>query len=69
MCTSVQEIRSYCANEILHGYLEKQVKGRSRSFISKLIQVDGGKHDWVTLCVNRYMKSEVIALTRFCTAT
>ena len=69
MCKSVQEIRSYRANEILHCNLEKYVKDRSRSLIFKLIQVYGGMHDWVKLSVYQCMKSEVIELTSFCIAT
>ena len=69
MCKSEQEIRSYLANEILNCDLEKKVKGRSRSLIFKLIQGYGGLHDWVKLCVYQCLKSEVIALTRFCIVT
>ena len=43
------------------------VKGRSRSLIFELIQGYGGMHHWVKYCVNRCMKSEVIALTSFVT--
>ena len=37
----------------------------SRSLIFELIQGYGGMHHWVKYCVNRCMKSEVIALTSF----
>ena len=67
VCKSVQEIRSYRANEILH--CKKYIKGMSRSLIFELTEGYGGMHDWVKLCVYQCMKSEVIALTRFCIAT
>ena len=66
---SVKEIWSYHSNNILHCDLEMQVKGRSMSLIFKVIQCYGGMHHWVKFCVNRWMKSEDIALTRFCIAT
>ena len=37
------------------------------SLIFELIQGYGGMHHWVKYCVNRCMKSEVIALTNFVT--
>ena len=41
----------------------------SMSFIVN-IQGYGGMHDWVKLCVNQCMKSEVIMLpNKICTAT
>ena len=37
-------------NKKLSTPIRKVGQARSRSFIFKLIQVDGGKHDWVKLC-------------------
>ena len=47
LCKSVQEIRSYRVNEILHCDLEKEVKSRSKSLFFELIQGHGGMHDWI----------------------
>ena len=51
VCKSVQEIRSYRANEILQIATKKS---RSRSLIFELIQGYGGMNDWVKYYVNRY---------------
>ena len=69
VCKSVQEIRSYHANEILQCDLEKLVKCSSMSLIFELLQGYGGMNDSVKYYVNRCMKSEVITLTNFCIAT